>query len=104
MSQRPFFNQLFLLTLTVTLILLGLQFGTTMQQEMLFSWISLLFFTIFSIIIHFLANWAVHSKNKYTFLNVVLGMTSVKMLLCVIIALIYKLTTAVPSKNMFKNR
>ncbi len=98
MSRRPFFTQLTLLTIIVALALLGLQFGSILQQATLFSWISLIFFFIFSIAIYFLAHRAVHSTSKYAFLNVVLGMTFSKMLLCVVIVLVYKQMNATPSK------
>lgn len=98
MSRRPFFTQLSLLTLFVALILLGLQSWTILQQELLFSWIILIFFFVFSIGMYFLAHRAAHSSSKYAFLNMVLGMTFVKMLLCVVIALIYKFTMPASSK------
>jgi len=92
MSRRQFFAQLSLLTLIVALVLGSTLFFSTYDQDKLFSWLTLLFFVILTIAMYFIANQSVKSQNKSRFIALSMGFTLFKMILCVAIAVTYRVS------------
>lgn len=100
MQPGLFFRQLILLTLVVALLLFALHQLPTLQTYTDFSWLSLAFFVILSIITYYISYRTVSQKNKFAFINAALGLTFVKMLLCVVVVAAYIQLTH-PSSRLF---
>lgn len=99
MQRGTFFQQLFLLTLIVLLLLLALHQLPSLQQDAPFSWLSLAFFVLLSIVTYFIAYRSVQHKNKFAFVNASLVMTFVKMVLCIALVAAYIKLTNPPSRT-----
>ena len=84
-----FFRQLAILTLLVAVSLWGLHQIPALNTHQDFSWLSLLFFVLLSITTYFIGYSTVQQKNKSAFINVALGLTFVKMLLCIVLVAAY---------------
>ncbi len=98
MQPGVFFRQLTLLSLVVALLLLALHQLPTLQTYTNFSWLSLAFFISLSIVTYYIGFRSVLQKNKFAFINAALGLTFVKMLLCVVIVGAYIQFTHPPSR------
>lgn len=98
MQPGLFFRQLTLLTLLVALFLLLLYQLPALYTYANFSWLSLGFFVLLSIVTYFIGYRAVLQKNKFAFINAALGITFIKMLLCVVIVGTYIKIVNPPSR------
>lgn len=100
MQRGVFFIQLALLTLVVALLLLALHRLPSLHAYDQFSWLSLAFFVALSILMYLIGYRAVHRKNKFAFINAALGLTFIKMLLCIVLVAAY-IQVAHPSSRLF---
>lgn len=98
MNQRRFFIELAVVSLVAILIVIGLQQLAFLKPYGLLAWLSLAFFMLVSLLMYYSGYRAAHSDNKNTFTNVVIGYTTAKMFLSVIIVLIYGKLAAPPDK------
>lgn len=98
MNPSQFFRQLALITSLTILFILGLHQFTALTATADFSWISLAFFVILSILIYLVGYRAVYNKNKGTFINAALGLTFFKMVLCIVLVGTYIKLTNPPTR------
>ncbi len=98
MHRGLFFRQLFILTLLTALCLWALHQLPSLRAYLNFSWMSLAFFVLVSIIAYFVGYRAVRHKNKAAFINASLGLTFIKMLLCVVFIAVYIQITHPPAR------
>lgn len=98
MQQGLFLRQLAILTLVVALLLLALHQIPTLSAYSDFSWISLGFFVLLSLTTYFIGYRTIQRKNKFAFINTALGLTFIKMLLCVVVVAAYIKLTNPPSR------
>ncbi len=100
MSQRQFFIQLGLLTLSTAILLSFLNGLPQLQAYSSLSWISLGLFLGITLAMHRVGRSAAQSSNKNDFTNAVLGFTVGKMFLAIIILLGYS-QLAQPADKLF---
>lgn len=98
MHRGSFFRQLGLLTLLTALFLVALHQLPALQAYLGFSWWSLAFFVMVSLITYFVGYRAIHHKSKFAFINASLGLTFFKMLLCVVFVGVYIQINNPPSR------
>ncbi|MCP3929029.1 MAG: hypothetical protein GY705_08010 [Bacteroidetes bacterium] len=89
MNQRSFFTQLLILTAFVIILIFVFQQIKSLAAYQVLSWISIVFFFLLSGSMYFAGKKAALSTNKYQFSNVVLGFTTGKLFISVIIVLGY---------------
>lgn len=97
MNRRDFFVQLAILTAVVALFVVAFQYSYALPRETFFAWMSLGFFIVFSISFYLIGYQSVLSKNKSQFISLVIGMTLVKTIACVGIAIAYRQKINEPS-------
>ncbi len=89
MTKRSFFNQLGGLSVGIALLLIILNFIPQIQADISVSWISWLFFIVFTIAVFYVAQKAALSANPHTFTTVIMGVVIGKMFFSVLIILLY---------------
>lgn len=89
MPKRSFYNQLVGLSLGIAVLLLVLGFIPLFQIDISVSWISLLFFILFTVVVFYVAENAALSSNPHTFTSVIMGVVIGKMFFSIIIILVY---------------
>ena len=89
MTKRSFFNQLGGLSVRIALLLIILNFIPQIQADIAVSWLSWLFFIVFTIAVFFVAQKAALSANPHTFTTVIMGVVIGKMFFSVLIILLY---------------
>lgn len=100
MAQRNFFLQLGLVTLTTAGLLWLFNRLPEYAQFAPFSWVTLLFFTIFTVIAYYNVQEAAKSVNKHHFTNAFLGVTIVKLLFSAMLIVGYQVLMK-PGSNKF---
>jgi hypothetical protein len=89
MTKRSFFNQLGGLSVGVAALLIILNFLPQFQADIAVSWISWLFFILFTIAVFYIAQKAALGPNPHTFTTVIMGVVIGKMFFSVLIILLY---------------
>lgn len=100
MKSANFFLQLAIITLILALVLFGLHQFSSLSTYATFSWLSLAFFVLLSVVTYYIGNRTVLQKNKFAFINAALGLTFIKMLLCVVLVGLY-IKLANPPARLF---
>ena len=100
MSNRQFFFQLGSLTLITAFGISLLGFFPALRSHIPLASISLVFFTLLSIVMYWTAIRMVRSKNKNDFTSIVLFFITTKMLLSVVLVLLY-FRLAQPTERYF---
>jgi F0F1-type ATP synthase assembly protein I len=99
-AQRNFLLQLGLVTLTTAVLLWLFNRLPEYQTFAPFSWITLVFFTAFTLIAYFNVQEAAKSSNKHHFTNAFLGVTIVKLLFSAMLIVGYQVVMK-PVSNKF---
>jgi len=89
MTKRSFFNRLGGLSLGIAILLIGLNFIPLFQADISVSWVSWLFFIIFTVGVFYTAENAALSTNAHTFTSVIMGVVIGKMFFSILIILLY---------------
>ena len=89
MPKRSFYNQLVGLSFGIAVLLVILSFIPLFQIDISVSWISLLFFILFTVVVFYVAENAALSSNPHTFTSVIMGVVIGKMFFSIIIILLY---------------
>jgi len=89
MTKRSFYNQLTGLSLGVATLLIFLSFVPLFQVDISVSWVSLLFFILFTIAVFYVSEGAALSANPHTFTTVIMGVVIGKMFSSILIILLY---------------
>ena len=89
MARRSFFNQLAGLSLIVAIALAIFNFIPLFEADMPVSWVSWLFFILFTIGVFYIAENAALSANPHTFTTVIMGVVIGKMFFSVLIIFLY---------------
>lgn len=89
MTKRSFFNRLAGLSVGVAALLIFLNFIPLFQVDIIVSWISWLFFIIFTIAVFYTAQKAALGTNPHTFTTVIMGVVIGKMFFSILIILLY---------------
>lgn len=90
MTFKSFFSQLLVITLLVVLALMGLHQVAGFETVADFSFISVLFFLFFNIVLFLLGSKAAILEDKYVFSRLVLSALFFKMFLAVAVVLTYQ--------------
>lgn len=89
MTKRSFFTRLSGLSLGIAGLLLFLNFVPLFQADISVSWVSWLFFIIFTIAVFYVSQSAALSTNPHTFTTVIMGVVIGKMFFSILIILVY---------------
>lgn len=89
MNKRSFFNQLGGLSVGIAVLLFSLNFIPQFKADIVVSWISWVFFILFTIAVFYKAQDAALSTNPHTFTSVIMGVVIGKMFFSVLIVLLY---------------
>lgn len=89
MSRTPFLIRLFALTVFSAASLLFLHRFPAFAPHQSFSWFSLVFFFLLTIIMYYIGRRAAQSDNQNSFINAVIGLTMLKLMLSAIIIFVY---------------
>ncbi len=89
MTKHSFFNQLVGLSLVIGVLLLSLSYIPLFQTDISVSWVSWLFFIVFTIAVFYTAQRAALSTNPHTFTTVIMGVVIGKMFFSILIILLY---------------
>lgn len=100
MSIKTFYQQLLLLGLSILALVLTLGQQAQFSAYVDISTVSLIFFTILSIVVFHLGLRMIKSRNKNDFSRMVLGFTGFKMMLSVAVVFIYQ-SVAEPTDRWF---
>ncbi|NRB47567.1 MAG: hypothetical protein HRU41_07825 [Saprospiraceae bacterium] len=100
MSIKTFYQQLILLSLGILAVVLTLGQQAQYSSYIDISTVSLIFFTLLSIIVFHLGLRMIKSRNKNDFSRLVLGFTGFKMMLSVALVFIYQ-SVAEPTDRWF---
>jgi len=90
MSKSLFFKYLISLSLGFVPIIIAQSFIPVFQDHQVFSWVSLLFFILFTFGVFYLAEKAAQSPSLNIFSSVILGVIFIKMIFIIFIVLVYK--------------
>lgn len=100
MTKGDFFSKLGFLSLTLGLMLFGLHQFPAFQPHYLLSWVSCIFFVVFSILIYAIGYKAANHEDKHLFTSVILGFVFGKMFLSILMLVIYHKIVQ-PTDNLF---
>ena len=100
MSIKTFYQQLILLSLGILAVVLTLGQQAQYSSYIDISTVSLIFFTLLSIIVFHLGLRMIKSRNMIDFSRLVLGFTGFKMMLSVALVFIYQ-SVAEPTDRWF---
>ena len=89
MTKRSFFTRLGGLSIGVAALLISLSFIPLFQKDISISWVSWLFFIIFTVVVFFVSESAALSANPHNFTTVIMGVVIGKMFFSVLIILMY---------------
>lgn len=89
MLPKRFLSLLTIITFATILVFIALHQLSAFAPHQRFSWISIGFFFVLSVVMYFSALRASQSSNKYHFNSIVIGFIFFKMVLSVALVLIY---------------
>ncbi len=100
MNANQFFFQLGIVTILTAIGIATISYFPTLQSYVPLAVVSLVFFTLLSIVMYYTSIWMVRSRNKNDFTNIVLFFIITKMLFSVVLVLLY-FRLAQPTERYF---
>ncbi len=98
MNTQKFLIYLISVSILMAAALSAMHFSPQLQEALPLSWVSYIYFNIFSVLIFYFADKSLKSKDKNRFSQVFLVATVAKMLLSLVLFLVFFLVIAPKSK------